>query len=171
VELQADAGVAPDGRDFGEYQSLVLFDGWDHVWRDAAAADARLSARLRDWLRPSHGYRLPARDFAHNDLNLTNVLTDGERITGVVDWDEFGLNTRAVDLAAIAFDLERLALADESTVEDVLGRIVGVSGEDGARCAVTYRAIALVAALARRGEPVEAASAATNRILDRLGAA
>ena len=36
-------------------------------------------------------------DYAHNDLNLSNILTNGEKITGVVDWDEFGLGSRALD--------------------------------------------------------------------------
>jgi hypothetical protein len=37
----------------------------------------------------ARGARLPPVDYGHNDLNLSNVLTDGVRITGVVDWDEF----------------------------------------------------------------------------------
>jgi aminoglycoside phosphotransferase (APT) family kinase protein len=74
----------------------VLFDDWDEVWADApraCAAAGSLCARLRRWLEPVWGLRLSAADYAHNDLNLSNVLTDGTRITGVVDWDEFGLAT------------------------------------------------------------------------------
>ena len=52
VELQADAGVDRAERDFGEYQALVLFDGWDDVWGDAEAFAPDLSARMRSWLEP-----------------------------------------------------------------------------------------------------------------------
>ena len=51
------------------------------------------------------GLRLPPADYANNDLNLSDILTNGQRITGVVDWDEFGLGNRALDLTALAFDL------------------------------------------------------------------
>jgi aminoglycoside phosphotransferase (APT) family kinase protein len=171
VELQADAGIEPDTRDFAAYQSFVLFEGWDYVWRDAEGASpnaAETCARLRRWLEPVWGLRLPATDFANNDLNLTNVLFEGDRPAGVVDWDEFGLNTRAADLIALAFDCER-AGATEAT-ETLLRRVVEIAGEGGARCVVAYRAIALLATFGRRGETEALAEsvAATDRVLDRL---
>jgi aminoglycoside phosphotransferase (APT) family kinase protein len=79
------------------YNSLVPFEGWDHFWRDAAAASPAahaLCGRLDLLLEPVRGYRLQASDFAHGDLHLTNVLVDGGAITGVVDWDELRLNSR-----------------------------------------------------------------------------
>ena len=103
VELQAGAGIPAEDRDFTGYVANVLFDDWDEVWDDApraCAAAGPLCARIRRWLQPVWGLRLPPADYAHNDLNLSNVLTDGERITGVVDWDEFGLGSRALDLVA-----------------------------------------------------------------------
>jgi Phosphotransferase enzyme family len=173
VELQADAGVDPVVRDFAAYQAYVLFDGWDHVWRDAETASLearRLCVRLRRWLRPVHGRRLDARDFAHNDLNLTNVLVEGTTITGVVDWDEFGLNSRAVDLTALAFDCTRLG--SDAAAEKLLRRIVELDGEDGLRCAVGYRLLSHVAARARRRDPegVCESVGAAERLLDTLDA-
>jgi hypothetical protein len=110
VELQADGGIPAGDRDFTGYVANVLFDDWDQVWADAPQACAvagPLCARLRRWLQPVWGLRLPPADYAHNDLNLSNVLTDGARITGVVDWNEFGLGSRALDLVALAVDCER----------------------------------------------------------------
>lgn len=83
VELQADADavVAGEDRDFGGYIANVLFDDWDQVWSDAVAAGpgaCGLCARLKAWLSPVWGLRVPARDFTHNDLNLANVLCDGD---------------------------------------------------------------------------------------------
>ena len=178
VELQAEARVDPRERVFAAYQANVLFDGWDHVWRDAESASAEaaeLCSRLRGWLRPVWGHRLPARDFAHNDLNLSNVLADGAAITGVVDWDEFGLNSRAADLTTLAFDCERRApgpSAGEALCGALLERVRSLAGDAGARCLVSYHVIAHTAALVRRGESerLPASIALAQRVLDRLAA-
>jgi aminoglycoside phosphotransferase (APT) family kinase protein len=63
---------------------------------------------MNEPLEPVWAQRLPSADYAHNDLNLPNILTDGERITGVVDWDEFALGSRAPDLVVLALDGEKL---------------------------------------------------------------
>ncbi len=143
VELQADAGIAAADRHFTGYIAHVLFDDWDDVWINAArccAAAGRLCERLREWLRPVWGLRLEPVDFATNDLNLSNVLSDGTRITGVVDWDDFGLGSRALDLVALAFDCAQLG--DWAATDRLLGRAGSIAGLDGLRCLVTYRAIA-----------------------------
>jgi hypothetical protein len=93
VELQADAGIPAGDRDFTGYVANVLFDDWDDEWADAPRASAAaglLCARLRRWLQPVWGLRLPPADYANNDLNLSNILTDGALITGVVDWVSSG---------------------------------------------------------------------------------
>jgi len=61
-------------------------------------------------------------------------------ITGVVDWDEFGLGSRALDLAALAFDCERRG--DRAAADRLLAQAAQVAGGDGLRCLVSYRAIA-----------------------------
>jgi hypothetical protein len=147
VELQADAGIPAGDRHFTGYVAHVLFDDWDDVWVDAArsaAAADRLCARLRGWLRPVWGLRLAPTDFATNDLNMSNVLTDGIQITGVVDWDEFGLGSRALDLVALAFDCAQLG--HWAAVDRLLGRALSIVGPDGLRCLVSYRAIACLGA-------------------------
>jgi Phosphotransferase enzyme family len=134
--------VRAGDRDFTGYVANVLFDDWDQVWADApraCAAAGRLCARLRRWLEPVWGLRLPAADYGHNDLNLSNVLTDGARITGVVDWDEFGLGSRALDLVALAVDCEERG--DSAAADRLLARAAQVAGDDGTRCLVSYRII------------------------------
>ena len=86
------------------------------------------------------GLRLPPADFAHNDLNLSNILTDGERITGVVDWDEFGLGSRALDLVVPALDCEQLG--DPAAADRLLAAAASAVGDAGLRCLVSYRALA-----------------------------
>jgi aminoglycoside phosphotransferase len=174
VELQADAGIPAGERDFTGYVANVLFDDWDDVWADAAracAAAGELCARLRRWLEPVWGMRLPAADYAHNDLNLANVLTDGTMITGVVDWDEFGLGSRALDLVALALDCERCG--DRAAADRLLARAAQVAGRDGLRCLVSYRAIGGLAVFAHERQAYgdslgDEECAAQSAILDRL---
>jgi hypothetical protein len=177
VELQAGAGTADGSRDFCGYVANVLFEDWDEVWATApgACAAARaLCARLRRWLEPVWGLRLPSADYAHNDLNPSNILADGARITGVVDWDEFGLGSRALDLIALAVDCERAG--GHAAADRLLARAAEVAGRDGLRCLISYRAIAGLAYYARErhayGDSLgDASCAAFSAILDRLPAA
>jgi aminoglycoside phosphotransferase (APT) family kinase protein len=177
VELQADAGIPAGDRDFTGYIANVLFDDWDDEWADApraAAAAGPLCARLRRWLEPAWGLRLPPADYVSNDLNLSNILSDGARITGVVDWDEFGLGSRALDLIALAFDCERGG--DRAAADRLLAAAARVAGEDGLRCLVSYRAIAGLAHVARERQAYgnslgDEECAAISAILDRRQAA
>jgi Ser/Thr protein kinase RdoA (MazF antagonist) len=174
VELQAEAGVPAGARDFTGYIADVLFDDWDEEWADApraCAAAGLLCARLRRWLEPVWGLRLPPADYVNNDLNPSNILTDGAVITGVVDWDEFGLGSRALDLIALAFDCERDGA--RAAADRLLARAAQVAGLDGLRCLVSYRAIAGLAHVHRERQAygdglAEAECAAVTAILDRL---
>jgi hypothetical protein len=176
VESQADAGIPAEDRDFTGYVANVLFDDWDEVWTDAGracAAAGPLCERVRRWLEPAWGLRLPPTDYAHNDLNLSNVLTDGARITGVVDWDEFGLGSRALDLVALAVDCERGG--GHAAADRLLTQAARVAGGDGLRCLVGYRAIATLAHTGRQRQAygdslADAECAAISAILDRLQA-
>jgi hypothetical protein len=176
VELQAGAGIAAEDRDFTSYVANVLFDDWDDEWADAPKASEAaglLCARLRRWLQPVWGLRLPPADYANNDLNLSNILADGAQITGVVDWDEFALGSRALDLVALAFDCERAG--DHAAADVLLARAAQVAGGDGLRCQVSYRAIALLAHSARERQAygdslADAECTAVSAILDRLQA-
>jgi aminoglycoside phosphotransferase (APT) family kinase protein len=172
IDKQADAAIPAGDRDFTGYIANVLFDDWDEVWADAARAGGAagpLCARIRHWLEPVWGLRLPPADYAHNDLNLSNILTDGEKITGVVDWDEFGLGSRALDLIVLAFDCQRNG--DRASADRLLARAASAVGSPGLRCLVSYRALATLAEDTREGQSAEADIQAISAILDQLGAA
>jgi aminoglycoside phosphotransferase (APT) family kinase protein len=176
VDLQADAEIPAGDRDFTGYVAKLLFQDWDEVWADAPQASTAaglVCARLRRWLQPVWGLRLPPADYAHNDLNLSNILTDGALITGVVDWDEFGLGCRALDLVALALDLR--ARRRSRRGRPPAGPGSPGAGDCGLRCLVSYRAIALLAHFTRERQAYgnslgDEACAATSAILDRLQA-
>jgi aminoglycoside phosphotransferase (APT) family kinase protein len=113
-------------------------------------------------------------DYAHNDLNLSNILADGARITGVVDWDEFGLGSRALDLIALAVDCEQCG--DRAAADRLLARAAQVAGGDGLRCLVSYRIIGGLAVYTHERQAYGSSlgddeCAAESAILDRLQAA
>jgi aminoglycoside phosphotransferase (APT) family kinase protein len=172
VERQAGAAIPAGDRDFAGYVANVLFDDWDEVWDDAprsCPAAGALCERIRDWLRPVWGLRLPPADFTHNDLHLSNVLTDGERITGVVDWDEFGLGSRALDLVVLGFDCFRIG--EQRAAMRMFAQAAAVAGSGGLRCLVGYRALAALADDWRENLPEDASAASAavfSSILDRL---
>jgi aminoglycoside phosphotransferase (APT) family kinase protein len=112
--------------------------------------------------------RLPPADFAHNDLNLSNILTDGERITGVVDWDEFALGSRALDLVVPALDCERFGAP--AAADRLLAAAASAVGDAGRRCLVSYRALASLAEDTREGVEPQADILAISAVLDRLTA-
>jgi aminoglycoside phosphotransferase (APT) family kinase protein len=171
VEKQAGAAIPAGDRDFTGYIANVLFDDWDEVWADAARAGGAagpLCARIRDWLQPMWGLRLPPADYAHNDLNLSNILTDGEKITGVVDWDEFGLGSRALDLVVLALDCQQRG--SPAAAGRLLAEAASAAGSAGLRCLVAYRALATLAEDIREDQPAHTDIQAISAVLDRLQA-
>src|SRR5262249_9749406 len=139
-------------------------------WVDAARAAGPLCDRLRRWVEPVWGLRLPAVDYAHNDLNPSNILVADGRITGVVDWDEVALGSRALDLVALAIDCRRAGLSADRLLASARSAV----GADGVRCLVTYRAIALLSHSHRYGAGyaeglADEEAAAVTAVLDRLG--
>jgi Phosphotransferase enzyme family len=168
VGRQAGAAIPAGSRDFTGYIANVLFDDWDEVWADAARASGPLCGRIRRWLQPVWGLTLPPADYAHNDLNLSNILTDGEKITGVVDWDEFGLGHRALDLAVLALDCQQRG--SPAAAGRLLAAAASAAGRAGLRCLVSYRALATLAEDIREGQPAHTGIQAISAVLDRLQA-
>jgi hypothetical protein len=92
----------------------------------------------------------------------------------VVDWDEFGLGSRALDLVALAVDCERRG--DCAAADRLLARAAEVAGGDGLRCLVSYRIIGGLAVFTRERQAYgdslgDEECAAGSAILDRLQAA
>ena len=91
----------------------------------------------------------------------------------MVDWDEFGLGSRALDLVALAVDCERAD--DHAAADRLLARAAWVAGGDGLRCLISYRAIGGLAAFTHERQAYgnslgDAECAAVSAVLDRLEA-
>jgi hygromycin-B 4-O-kinase len=109
-----DDGIAPalSWRDFIEGEGKFHgFIDWDRVVREA---EPRISALIRDaW---EAGDRLvpycpEERALNHGDFNLDNILGNGERITGVVDWGCI-IGDPLWDIAWMEFWAPKMAFAE-----------------------------------------------------------
>ena len=87
----------------------------------------------------------------------------------MVDWDEFGLGSRALDLIVLALDCQQRGA--HATADRLLARAASAVGSAGLRCLVSYRALAGLAEDTREGQPSQAEIQAISAILDRLQAA
>ena len=173
IELQVAPDLGPGGWDVSWWVSVVLFEGWEGWWEGAEAAAPETAWRLRALVEPAWGHRLPPGDLVHHDFSVGNVLTDRGAITGVVDWDDMGLGSRALDLTSLLFDWHRLALDPEPSLasgegDRLIRLIVQIAGWNGLRCTVAYGAIARLALAAWRGESsdVEIWTRATEALLE-----
>jgi hypothetical protein len=159
VEVQADQAsrLGEGGWDLSWWTEVVLFDGWEGWWDSADAAAPATSRRLREFLEPARGHRLPSGDLVHGDLGLANVLAADGVITGIVDWDDLGVGCRATDLAGPLFEWHRLRLEGERRLAPegharLVGRIVEIAGQPGLRLVVAYLGVACLGLAAQRNE-------------------
>lgn len=146
IETQADATVEtqPDW----SWVHAVVFDDFAGWWANARSLDAdavELCDRLRTWVdevdRPSI-----RSDYVHLDLNFSNILAVGDRLTGIVDTDHLGVGDRSVDVAGLAYQFAgRFYDTGEAVPEGLMDRLAGIarsiSGEGGWRLAVAYHGI------------------------------
>lgn len=173
VERQANLAPALGGWDVSWWLSVVLFDGWEDWWDMAQAAVPETTRRLRRFIDPAWGHRLPVADVVHHDFGLHNVLTRDGAITGVVDWDDAGAGSRATDLASLLFEWHRLRLDEHAEAapgggEEIARRIAAIAGDDGMRCTITYVAVARLGLSAEGGDlrRVETWRQVTEAVLD-----
>jgi aminoglycoside phosphotransferase (APT) family kinase protein len=175
AELQADVPPTRGGWDVSWWISAVLFEGWEGWWQTARQVAPREADRVRAFLEPAWGWRLPAVDVVHHDFGLSNVLARDGAVTGVVDWDDAGTGSRATDLASLLFDWHRLRLAGRQAAPGggakIASRISAVAGDKGLRCVIAYSAIDRIALTARRGHAAgtRAWHRVTSAVLDAVG--
>jgi aminoglycoside phosphotransferase (APT) family kinase protein len=104
IELQAGAAIVPPDRpDTEASRILELVSEWsrDHPGEAIDVTDriVAIAGELRD-------VRLPTSDIVHTDMNPSNFIVDrdgGDRITGIVDWENTTTGDRAADVAVSLF--------------------------------------------------------------------
>ena len=111
-----------------EVPTVELFlttDGPGFCLHEPLAAYSARAARLLDWIHRV-GATAPAMtgdDLVHLDFHPGNVLVDGDRITGLVDWDGAARGDRHFDLVVLKFGLAGSAPHLAGRLDDRLARI------------------------------------------------
>ena len=104
-DLQAGQALSPE-QNWADYVRAVVFageSGWADSLRQHSAATHAVLTRLERLVRGKDGCCMIMDDIVHGDLVVDNVLVEGERVTGIVDWDAAGCGDRVLDLAKLLF--------------------------------------------------------------------
>jgi hypothetical protein len=85
----------------------LLDDGPGFCLHETLAAYDERTRRLLDWIHSvgEQGSAMIGDDLVHLDFQPGNVLVDGDRLTGVVDWDGATRGDRHFDLTTLRFYL------------------------------------------------------------------
>jgi aminoglycoside phosphotransferase (APT) family kinase protein len=124
------AGLLADRPDVAPVDLYLTTDGPGFCLHRPLAEHSRRTARLLDWVHDVGATAPPCAgdDLVHLDYHPANTLIDGNRLTGVVDWDGAARGDRHLDLVTLRFDLthraphltplidERLAAADPALI-------------------------------------------------------
>ncbi|HEX5502111.1 MAG TPA: aminoglycoside phosphotransferase family protein [Thermomicrobiales bacterium] len=104
-------GRAGAGRDWPGYLVETVLRGGDgycllEPLRRHSAATADLLAAVQRLAAGHAAERAPAGDVVHFDFQGANILVDGGRVSGVVDWEGTRAGDRAFDLATLLFCMD-----------------------------------------------------------------
>ena len=104
-DRQAGQASSPE-QNWAAYVRAVVFageSGWADSLRQHSAATRSVLTRLERLVADKQSCCVQMDDIVHGDLVIDNVLVDGARVTGIVDWDAAGSDDRVLDLAKLLF--------------------------------------------------------------------
>jgi Phosphotransferase enzyme family len=118
-DLQADAGGDYQSDTWGDYLLSSLVNGCEgycvhESLRDYDKRTASLIAEIEHVGRSAATDDFPIRDIVHIDFHHRNVLVQGKRVTGVIDWEGCRSGDRAFDLVTLAFGLSVASVSDRA---------------------------------------------------------
>jgi hypothetical protein len=97
--------------------------------RAHSAGTSRLLDRLQTIVVAHAGDVRPAGDVVHLDFSPANILAEGGRISGVIDWEGAGAGDRGFDLATLLF----YSYDTPGAREQLLRRAIEISGAGALR--------------------------------------
>lgn len=112
-ELQAEQAPSQE-KNWTNYIRNVVFcgeAGWSDMLRCHSSASHGLLVRLERLVAGTYDCCQKTCDIVHGDFNYSNILVDGEQLSGIVDWDAAGCGDRLIDLVYL--------LAEAHTYENV----------------------------------------------------
>jgi aminoglycoside phosphotransferase len=144
IDLQRGQTIsAVQGQDWGWYVTSVVFRGESGLVRmlmQYSPETSALAAQIEGLALGLDGKVLPNTDLVHGDLNIGQVLTQGETITAVLDWDQVGYGDRTLDLTGLWY-----SLIDQPEARDlVLKHMLEVSDKDAVKIYASYKMLAMI---------------------------
>jgi hypothetical protein len=152
--LQRDIGANGRGPWIDEMVSTIL-DGRVGYCEHGAMAEhsdetRELLARLLRIADGARGLRVPDADVVHYDFSPYNVLSEGNRITGVVDWNGATKGDAAFDLITLAF-----YTYDDAVRRELLAAAAAQTGPDAVVLYAAHMALRSVDWTIRNHEELE----------------
>lgn len=144
IDLQKGQTIsAVQGQDWGWYVTSVVFRGESGLVRvlmQYSPETSALAAQIEGLALGLDGKVLPNTDLVHGDLNIGQVLTQGESVTAVLDWDQVGYGDRTLDLVGLWYSL----LDHPDAAALVLKHMTEVSDKDAIKIYTAYKMLALI---------------------------
>ncbi|WP_306215004.1 phosphotransferase [Actinoplanes sp. RD1] len=94
------------GTAYPQFPLYLRESGPGFCLHETVAAHSPRGAALLAWAGSLGAGELPGDDLVHADYHPGNVLATGDRITGIVDWDNAGRGDRRLGLVTLRYDLE-----------------------------------------------------------------
>lgn len=152
VQLQADARIDAPHRNWSWWVRETFFENhldWFERAHAASESSAELMDSLRNFAKGSRSHEMHADDFVHGDFGPHNVIVSDGRISGVLDWMNFGIGNRAIDLGGLLVSLQLLRDEGRPVPVDGGARLVNLmvelAGDEGLVQIVGYHLMAGIA--------------------------
>lgn len=145
IELQKGQMISDvQGQDWGWYISEVVFRGEAGNVRALmrfSPETSAIAAAAEGLVMGLQGKMLPKTDLVHGDMNITQVLFDGDRVSGVLDWDQAGYGDRTIDLVGLWYSI----IGATAERDMVMQHMLEVSDKDAIKIYAVYKILAQLA--------------------------
>jgi aminoglycoside phosphotransferase (APT) family kinase protein len=144
IELQQGQAISElQGQDWDWYIADVVFQGEDGMVRAMMKFSPDTSALVADIEGLVVGLQnkvLSKTDLVHGDMNINQILFDGQTVSGVLDWDQAGYGDRAIDLVALWYSLMNAPEARDL----VMDHLIKMSDVEAIKIYAAYKMLAIV---------------------------
>jgi aminoglycoside phosphotransferase (APT) family kinase protein len=145
IDLQKGQVISEvQGQDWVWYITDVVFRGESgHVraMMQFSAETSALVAQIESLVAGLQGKVLSKNDLVHGDMGINQVLFQGQKVTGVIDWDQVGYGDRAIDLVSLWYSIMQAPEARDAVMKHMLE----VSDKDTIKICAAYKMLTMVA--------------------------
>ena len=145
IDLQKGQAISElMGQDWDWYIADVVFQGEGGNVRSLMQFSGDTSALVADVEGMVVGMQtkvLPKTDLVHGDMDLGQVLFEGQAVSGVLDWDQAGYGDRTIDLVSLWYSLMQFPESRDLVMKHMLE----ISDLEAIKIYAAYKMLATVA--------------------------